>query len=146
MVALVGSLPVDVLMKSAPAIMQARDAWYTWLYVGSSPVAKMVFMWACHRRTRRCVSHGSHERTTQRSTHGSAGFLEQLDLVVHCLPVACQREATADDDVDFPRAVVDSSTDFVQLLRQRDLARGEARGNGCHRDARALKITSHHTT
>mmetsp|Transcript_18067 Transcript_18067/g.63936 ORF Transcript_18067/g.63936 Transcript_18067/m.63936 type:complete len:444 (-) Transcript_18067:75-1406(-) len=46
MVALKGSLPVEVLMKSAPAIMHTSDAWYTILSVGSSPVAKIVFMCA----------------------------------------------------------------------------------------------------
>ena len=37
------SLPVEVLMKSAPAIMQMREARATFLRVPSSPVARMAF-------------------------------------------------------------------------------------------------------
>ena len=45
-VAFVASLPVEVLMKSAPAIMQTRLARATLVSVPSSPVARIVFMWA----------------------------------------------------------------------------------------------------
>jgi len=42
--ALVVSLPVEVLMKSAPAIMQTIDALATLRIVANSPVARMVLM------------------------------------------------------------------------------------------------------
>jgi hypothetical protein len=42
-VALTFSLPVDVLMKSAPAIMHTRLARATLRSVASSPVARIVF-------------------------------------------------------------------------------------------------------
>ena len=45
--AFVASLPVLVLMKSAPACMHTTEALRTSLRVGSSPVARIVFMWAC---------------------------------------------------------------------------------------------------
>ena len=44
-VALTLSLPVDVLIKSEPAIMQIRDALYTLFIEASSPMAKIDFMW-----------------------------------------------------------------------------------------------------
>ena len=40
-VAFVGSLPVEVLMKSDPAIMHTSEHWYTTVHVGSSPTARM---------------------------------------------------------------------------------------------------------
>ncbi len=45
-VALTLSLPVEVLMKSAPAIMQTIDALATLRIVASSPVARIAFMCA----------------------------------------------------------------------------------------------------
>lgn len=52
-VALTGSLPVDVLMKSAPAIMQTADARATLVYVPSSPVARMALTWAAPQASRK---------------------------------------------------------------------------------------------
>lgn len=40
------SLPVEVLMKSAPAIIATREARYTVVRDPSSPTARMAFMWA----------------------------------------------------------------------------------------------------
>ncbi len=44
--ALTFSLPVEVLMKSAPASMQTSEALATLVCVASSPVPRMVLMWA----------------------------------------------------------------------------------------------------
>src|SRR6266702_1044799 len=52
-VALSGSSPVEVLMKSAPAIMQTRLAIPTLRRVASSLVARMVFMWASPQAARK---------------------------------------------------------------------------------------------
>ena len=45
-VAFTFSLPVEVLMKSAPAIIATRLARATLRRVPSSPVARMAFRWA----------------------------------------------------------------------------------------------------
>jgi hypothetical protein len=52
-VAFSGSLPVDVLMKSAPAIMQTQAGRATLRSVASSPVARIVFMWASPHASRK---------------------------------------------------------------------------------------------
>ena len=52
-VALIASLPVEVLMKSAPAIMHTRLAWATLRSVASSPVARIVFMCASPQASRK---------------------------------------------------------------------------------------------
>ena len=44
--AFIGSLPVEVFIKSAPAIIHTADARATLRKVPSSPVAKIVFIWA----------------------------------------------------------------------------------------------------
>src|SRR5579875_2586244 len=51
-VALTGSLPVDVLMKSAPAIMHTRLAIPTLRSVASSCVARIVFICASPQAAR----------------------------------------------------------------------------------------------
>ena len=51
-VALTLSFPVEVLMKSAPAIMHTRLARATFLSVPSSPVARMVLMCASPQASR----------------------------------------------------------------------------------------------
>ena len=51
-VALTGSLPVEVLMKSAPAIMQTRDARATLRSVPNSPVARIALTWASPQAAR----------------------------------------------------------------------------------------------
>ncbi|MNN91629.1 hypothetical protein D3C81_2097660 [compost metagenome] len=43
MVAFTPSLPVEVLMKSAPAIMQTHEALATFSMVSKSPVARIAF-------------------------------------------------------------------------------------------------------
>ena len=45
-VAFTDSLPVEVLMKSAPAIMATRLARATLVRVDSSPVPRIAFKWA----------------------------------------------------------------------------------------------------
>ena len=47
------SLPVDVLMKSAPAIMHTRDAFATFRRVPSSPVARIALTWASPQASRK---------------------------------------------------------------------------------------------
>ena len=44
-IALTDSLPVEVLMKSDPAIMQTNEALYTLAILPNSPIAKIDFMW-----------------------------------------------------------------------------------------------------
>jgi hypothetical protein len=41
------TLPVLVLMKSAPAAMARTDARRTLSYVSSSPVSRITLRWAC---------------------------------------------------------------------------------------------------
>ncbi len=45
-VALTATLPVEVLMKSAPASIASQEARRTLSYVASSPFSKMTFRWA----------------------------------------------------------------------------------------------------
>ena len=45
-VALTATLPVEVLMKSAPAIMPIQQARRMLSYVDSSPVSKITLRWA----------------------------------------------------------------------------------------------------
>ncbi|MGY4452559.1 hypothetical protein ACVWZR_007219 [Bradyrhizobium sp. i1.3.1] len=52
-VALTPSLPVEVLMKSAPAIMQTIDALATLRSVLRSPVARIVFRCASPQAARK---------------------------------------------------------------------------------------------
>ena len=52
-VALTLSLPVEVLMKSAPAIMQTSDARATLRSVFRSPVARIAFTWALPQAARK---------------------------------------------------------------------------------------------
>ena len=51
-VAFTASFPVEVLMKSAPAIMQTRLARPTFLSVPSSTVARIVFRCAAPQASR----------------------------------------------------------------------------------------------
>ncbi len=53
-VAFTGSLPVDVLIKSAPAIMQTALARATFVNVPSSPVARMALTCASPHASRNC--------------------------------------------------------------------------------------------
>ena len=109
-VAFTRSLPVEVLMKSAPAIMQTRLARATLVRVASSPVARMVFRWALPGR-----------------------LAEGPDLVVQVAPAAAQDVLAADDDVDLGRARGHRRADLVQPLPERGLPRREARGDRRHR-------------
>ena len=80
-VALTGSLPVEVLMKSAPAIMATRLARATLRSVPRSPVPED------HLAVRR-----------------STGLLEGCDLLVKTMPVSSEHVRAGDDDVDLIRA------------------------------------------
>ncbi len=62
------SLPVEVLMKSAPAIMQTSEARCTLRSVPSSPVARMVFRCASPQASRKARTSSYSARHSPRST------------------------------------------------------------------------------
>ncbi len=67
-VALVGSLPVEVLMKSAPACMDTRLALAMLVSVASSPVPRMTFMWASPQASRKARTSSYRASHSPRST------------------------------------------------------------------------------
>ena len=49
-------IPVEVLMKSAPAIIAAIEAWATLRIEPSSPVARIAFIWASPQASRKAFT------------------------------------------------------------------------------------------
>src|SRR5437762_103549 len=113
-VAFTASLPVDVLMKSAPAIMATWLARATFTRVARSPVPRITFMWASPQACRKA-------RT---SSYG--------------LPRSGQRVRARDHHVDLLRPRGDRCLDLFDALGQGVQPRRESRRDRRHRDRGAL--------
>src|SRR6266566_5431965 len=112
------SLPVDVLMKSAPAIIATMLARATLVSVARSPVPRMAFM--CTRPPPARVAKRAHFGVQRR-------------------PVAGERVCAGDHDVDLLRAGRDGGLHLLEPLGERTESRGEAGGNSSDRNPRALE-------
>ena len=109
--AFIASLPVDVLMKSAPAIIATQLARATLRSVIRSPVPRIAFMCA-----------------------GAAGLLKRRNFVVERLPLAVEDVRARDHDVDLVRARFDAAVNLLHALGERRKARGKParlRRRGC---------------
>ena len=124
-VALTSSLPVEVLMKSAPAIIATMQARATLRSVFRSPVARIAFRCAAPQASRKA-----------------------RDLVVERLPVAGQHMRAGDDDVDLARRRRRPRADLGDALRQRRQAGREAGGDrrrpGCRVPSSAFTAGADH--
>ena len=69
----------------------------------------------------------------------AAGFAHFGHFVIERLPVAGQRVAAADDDVDFLCTCRDAFADFLDAQVERGQAGGEAGGNSCDGNLSAFK-------
>jgi hypothetical protein len=107
-------MPVDVLTKSAPAIMHTVEALATRRSIPRSPVAKIALTCAV-----------------------AAGRAKRGHLVVERLPVPGQYMTARNDDVDFTGAGRDRCIDFGELGLHRRLAGGETGRHGRHGNVRA---------
>src|SRR5437773_8275793 len=85
-VAFTDSLPVDVLMKSAPAIMATWLARATFTSVARSPVPRITFMWAPPHASRKA-------RTSSYSAcHAPASaWARVITTSISCAPAATDR-------------------------------------------------------
>src|SRR2546422_7904165 len=88
-VAFTVSLPVDVLMKSAPAIMATWLARATFTSVAKSPVPRITFMWASPQASRKA-------RTSSRSEEHTSELQSRLHLVCRLLLEKKKRPAAPD--------------------------------------------------
>ena len=137
-VALTPSLPVDVLIKSAPAIMHTREACITFCMVPHSPVARMTFMCAspqASRISRVSLMHQNNERCEEQNND----IKQRNHTLVKLSPVARENQRPRHNHIDFRRARRDSSSNFGQSLLQRGLAGGETSGDRGDGDASAFK-------
>ena len=115
-VAFTDSLPVEVLMKSAPAIMATQLARAMLRSVIRSPVPRIAFM---------CVR--------------PASFLECGDFVVEGLPLAIEDVSAGDDDVDLRCAGFDASGESLHAFGERRKPCGKSGGDCGHRNAGAFE-------
>src|ERR1039458_78356 len=152
------TLPVEVLMKSAPDSMASHDARATLSSVDSSPVSRITLRWAGPdaSRTARISSPTCPNRPPQRRPRGDivergqlTGLQDHLEMgrtgcladradLLAYLPVPPGKERAAiDDHVHLVGAGGHRIRDVGQLDRQRGAARRERRGHGRHQDPAA---------
>ena len=115
-VALVGSFPVEVLMKSAPAIMATKLARATLRSVSRSPVPRMTFI---------CAE--------------PAGLFERGNLVVKGLPFAAKHMSAGDDHIDIIGSRFDRTANFRNAFSQRRESCGKSGGDRGHAHAAAFE-------
>ena len=109
-------MPVEVLMKSAPAAIASNEARRTLSYVPSSPVSRITFRWVV-----------------------AAGLLHPHDLVVDLRVAAGEERAAVDHHVDFVGTVLDHPAHLLELRLERRLARRERGRDGRDLDAAAAQ-------
>ena len=69
----------------------------------------------------------------------AAGFAHGRDLIVERMPVVLQNVFAGDDDIDLIGALIDRPANFLQPQVKRHQPGRETRGDGGHRNARAVK-------
>jgi hypothetical protein len=115
-VAFTASFPVEVLMKSAPAIRQTQLAFATFRKVPKSPVPKIVFKWASPQASLNAATSSYRRR-----------------------PISCQHMMAANDDVDFLGSVLNRRSNFAEFGGKGTKTMRKTCGNRSNRNVRIFQ-------